>query len=111
MKQGEAVHVTGLPAPSRTVTVTGPATWAGVTAVRFPPTFATEVAETPPNKTVHGPLPIPLTEMVTDVPPVVGPEFGETLVTDNASLNAVCAVNPEVWPIAVRVKILSRSIC
>ena len=69
-----------------TVTVTGPALPAGVFAVIVVPlTTVTLLAATEPKVTV-APEAKFVPVMVTEVPPAVGPLFGETLVTDGATI-------------------------
>ena len=69
-----------------TVTLTVPAVWAAVVAVRdVLLTTLTFVAAVPPNiKVAPDKNPLPL--IVTAVPPVVGPETGEIAVTVGAGL-------------------------
>lgn len=61
-------------------------------------------------------LPVPVLVTVAvqvlelPIPTDEGEQLTEVLVVLAASLNAVCAVKPEDWPIAVSVNILSRSI-
>jgi hypothetical protein len=63
-----------------TVTVTAPATCAGVVAVIEAPLTTTLVAAVPPIVTV-APVAKLVPVMVIAVPPAVGPLFGETLLT------------------------------
>ena len=68
-----------------TVTVTAPAACAGVVAVIWVPlTTTTFVAAVPPNVTV-APLTKLVPVIVTPVPPVAGPVFGFTLLTEGAA--------------------------
>ena len=46
---------------------------------------ATAAADTPPMVTVVLPLTKPVPFMVTEVPPIVGPEEGEILITEGAA--------------------------
>ena len=70
-----------------TTTLTAPAEWAGVTAVIVVPLETiTEVAADPPKVTV-APARNPVPEIVIDVPPAVGPEFGSTLVGTGGGTN------------------------
>jgi hypothetical protein len=70
-----------VPAVVVTSTLAVPAEPAGVTAViEVAETMVTLVAAAPPIVTAVAPVkPVPV--MVTDVPPAVGPEFGEIAVT------------------------------
>ena len=64
-----------------TDTVAGPATVAGVVTTIRVEVFDTMVPRTPSNSTDVA-LPIPVPVMVTLVPPLVGPEVGDTEATD-----------------------------
>jgi hypothetical protein len=69
-----------------TATVTAPAAWAGVVAViDVLLTTFTPVAAVPPKLTV-APARKPVPVMVTAVPPVESPVFGEIEVTVGAGL-------------------------
>src|SRR5207249_2501569 len=81
----------GAPPLSVTVTLTAPAACAGVVALRCVLSIRVPVTLVLPKVTVNGSWPLvnPVPVIVTDVPPVVGPDDGETLVIEGASLNAV----------------------
>ena len=67
-------------------TFTGPAAWAGAVAVIvLALTTETPVAACPPNLTRVAPIRF-VPEMVTAVPPIVGPEAGAMLVNVGASI-------------------------
>jgi len=81
------VTVTDCPPGFVTTMFTWPLAWLGAIAliVVLPTTFAEALV--PPKVTV-APVPKPVPEIVTAVPPAVGPEFGDTASTFGAVLVA-----------------------
>jgi hypothetical protein len=90
-----------------TVTATGPAAWAGDTAVRLVALVnVTLVAAVPPKLTVEALVKL-VPVMVTEVPPAVGPEVGVNPVTVGVAalvkVKTSAGVVALVWPASVTV--------